>query len=290
MFGSSSKNRRKKSAEQRRHERRQTLSVWGRRVAIGAGLVAVGVGLPALIFWGYAKLMESDYFALRYVDVEGLYHLEEESVLEAAEKLGGEHILEVRPERLEQMMAGLDFVDQVEVERRFPDRLYIEIREHDPAAIVVDDRLWLANWRGEVFYELDAVRADRELWQLPMISGLTRADLETDRGRSQLREALEIVALYEANELSEEAPISEVHVDELMGISLIVGESGTEIRLGRGRWNERIDRLQTVRASLEQREVDPSYILLDQEGGLDRVAVGRQRASSAGPEAPKEDR
>lgn len=276
MFGSSSKNRRKKSPKQRRHERRQTLEKWGRRLGITAGLLAVACGLPALIFWGYSQVMESEYFALEYVDVEGLHHLREEDVLEAAERLGGEHILEVHPEELERIVESLDFVDDAEVERRFPDRLHVVIEEHDPAAIVVDDGFWLANWRGEVFYELQSPRARPELWELPMISGLGRGDLESERGRRRLREALELVTVYEAKELDEEASISEVHVDELLGYSLVVGQTGTEIRLGRGRWESRLDRLEVVRSSLSRRGVEPTYILIDHETDLERVAVGRR--------------
>ena len=247
-----------------------------RRLGIVICFVALAAGLPALIFYGYSYMMESDYFALTYVDVEGLNHLEEEALLQAAEAVAGEHILDVRPGELESTMRSLPFVADVMVERRFPDRLYIAIEEYDPAVIIVDEGFWLADGRGEVFLALDASAPDDELWQLPLVSGLSRADLLGDEARQRLRTALEVYDLYHQMGLDERHPVSEVHLDELLGLSLVVGETGTEIRLGWGRWEERLERLVVIQDSLIRRGVNATYVLIDHESDLNRVAVGRR--------------
>ncbi len=274
MFGSSKKNRRKKSPKQRKKQRRQTLSCWLRRAALVGGLAVVAIGIPALIFLGYDHLMESDYFALTYVDVEGLDHLEEEELLAATEGLAGEHILDVRSDRLEQAISGLGFVQTAEVDRRFPNRLHIHIEEHEPVAIVVDDGFWLVNTGGEPFYELDTMTRNDQLWELPLISGLTRATLEQDEGLRRFGSALRVWQWYEELQLDEKQPVSEVHVDEMLGISLIVGETGTEVRLGQGNFRKRLEKYADVQASLIRRGVDAAYVLVDHEGDLNRVTVG----------------
>lgn len=251
-------------------------------MGFGLALVAVGVGVPLLIFWGYSQLMDSDYFALRYVDVEGLEYLEEETLLEAAEDVAGEHLINVQSEYLEMTMATLPFVADVEVERRFPDRLYITIEEYDPAAIVVDDGLWLADASGEVFLELNDPMAGDSLWQLPLITGLSRAEMETEEGAQHFASGLEVIHHYEAMGLDKRNPISEVHIDDLLGVTLVVGEEGTEVRLGWGRWEERLERLDVVQTSLIRRGVDASYILIDHDSDLERVAVGQRRPPGNG--------
>lgn len=276
------KNLRKKDRKERRRERREALRKWGRRLALFVGLAAVGLGLPYAIYQGYSYTMSSEYFALAYVDVEGLVYLDEDALLAAAEDIAGEHIFNVHPRRLEATIATLPFVAAVEVERRLPDRLYIAITEYEPVAIVVDDGFWLADGYGEVFLSLDMSLSEGELWQLPLISGLTRADLSTWQGREDFASALQVYRVYHEMGLDELQSVSEVHVDRVMGISIIVGETGTEVRLGRGRWRERLERLEVVQESLIRRGVDAAYVLIDQEQDLSRVAVGRRTGPGNG--------
>lgn len=255
-----------------------------RRLGLGGGLAAVAFGLPALILWGYSHLMDSDYFALTYVDVQGLVHLEEEELLETAGTLAGEHILNVSADRLEMTIASLGFVSDVEVQRRFPDRLHITIEEHQPVAIVVDDGFWLANDDGEVFYELTEADDAAGLWELPLVSGLSRAELEDEQRRGRLEGALEAYEQYRAMNLHEKQAVSEIHVDDLLGVSLIVGETGTEVRLGQGRWEQRLEQFAAVQASLIRRGVDAAYVLVDHENDLSRVAVGQRSKPTDGDE------
>ncbi len=282
MFRNRRQNRRKKSPEERRLARRKKLREWGRRLAVGFGLVAIAAGLPFAIFQGYAYLMESDYFSLAYVDVEGLYYVEEDVLLEAAEELGGEHILDVQSEHLQVTLKQLPFVADAHVERRFPDRLHIVIEEYEPMAIVVDERFWLVDVNGDIFLELDTASSDVDLWQLPLITGLSRADLETERGQERLEMGLQAYYHYRWADLHEVQSVSEIHVDESLGVTLIIGETGTEVRLGSGRWEERMERLQVVQSSLIQRGLDAAYVLIDHENELNRVAVGQRTEPGTG--------
>lgn len=258
------------------------LRTWGRRVAIAIGLAAVGVGVPALLLHGYSYTMANDYFAINYIDVEGLDLLDEEELLRASEAIAGEHLFNIRPERLEAVIATLPFVADVQVQRRFPDRLYIQITEFEPAAILVDQGLWLVDANGRVFLSLEDGASHAHLWDLPMITGLTRADLEQGPGALELEEALLVHNLYEELGLMDQQEISEIHVDKTLGISLVLGSTGTEVRLGRGRWRERLERLAVVQASLIRRGVDAAYILVDQERSLGRIAVGLRTGPGIG--------
>ena len=282
VFQKRRQNRRKRKPEEVRRDRRAVIGSWMRRTAVVVGLGAVAVGVPLGAFYGYSHLMESEYFAVTYVDVEGLEFLDEELLLEAAGEIAGAHLLDVEPDGLAAIMADLPFVADVSVERRFPDRLHIVIEEHQPRAILVDERFWLVDGTGEVFLELDTPHPTGSLWELPLVSGLSRADLEFQEGRELLRMGLEAHRAYEARGLHQMQPISEVVVDEMLGISLIVGDLGTEVRLGKGRWEERMDRLAVVQESLNQRRIDPSYILIDHDRELNRVAVGQRRKPGNG--------
>lgn len=286
MFESKRQNRRKRSPEERRQQRRRTLRRWGRRIAALMGLVLIAGGLPFLILQGYSALMESDYFALSYVDVEGLHYVEEQALLAAAEEVSGEHLLNVESDRLELIVEQLPFVDEASVERRFPNRLHVVIDEYEPAAIVVDERFWLVDADGQIVMKLDASERREELWQLPLVTGLTRADLQTPQGRDKLQQGLSAHYHYRAAGLDDQQPISEVHIDELLGVSLVVGETGTEVRLGSGRWEERMERLAVVQTSLIRRGMDAAYVLIDHDRELNRVAVGPRSKPGKGDDSP----
>ena len=282
MFRSRQGNRRKMDRGEKRQKRRKSAAEVAKRALLVMGLLAVGFGLPYAVLQGYEYAMESDYFALAYVEVEGLHYLEEEALLRAAEQLAGEHILNVRPERLETALLSLPFVADVKVERRFPDRLHLAIVEYEPVAILVADGFWLVDVHGEVFLMLDTVNPGHDLWELPMITGVSRAELKSREWRERFQTALRVHREYEEMGLGEKQPISEVHLDAVLGLSLIVGETGTEVRLGWGRWDERLERLAVVQESLIRRGVDAAYVLLDQERDLNRVAVGRRTGPGIG--------
>src|SRR5690606_8770356 len=96
-------------------------------------------------------------------------------------------------------------------------------------------------------------------------------------GRESLARAVEVARMYESMGLGRLQRLSQIHVDEVMGISLVTEETGTEIRLGRGRYEERLRRLEVVQSTLIERGMDADYVLVDQEGDLNRVAVGRRQ-------------
>ena len=70
---------------------------------------------------------------------------------------------------------------------------------------------------------------------------------------------------------------SEVHWDPVLGFSVIIGEQGSEIRLGQGRMAQRLERLKRVYEKLRQGDIAVDYVLIDQDGDLDRVAVAPRR-------------
>ncbi|WP_146618106.1 cell division protein FtsQ/DivIB [Lujinxingia litoralis] len=247
---------------------------WVRRVGTTLGVLLVGLGLPYLVLQGYTHTMTSEYFQVNYLDVEGLEYLEERVLLEAAERIAGENILNIDPRRLESTMRGLPFVRSVTVERRLPDRLRIAIEEHRPAAIIVDEGLWLADESGEVFLAMDSAQALKGLWNLPLVTGVTRGELASESGRERLLEALSVWDLYHAMGMEKQQRLSELHLDAGLGLSFVTEETGTEIRLGWGRWEERLHRLNVVQRSLIRRGMDAEYVLVDQERDLNRVTVG----------------
>lgn len=275
--------KRRRQINRRRPDRREQLregveSVWAlvRRSAPFALLAVIATGLPYLSYQAYMHTMSSGYFALETIELSGQKRVRDVQVLQAGQLEEGMNIFSVDAERSRALIEQLDYVKSAHVERRLPDRVSVRIEEYEPAAIVVDDGYMLVDAAGHGFLRLAAGTALESLLELPLISGIGHAELASERGRGLLTDALEVAELYESMGLGKLQRLSQIHVDAVMGISLVTEETGTEIRLGWGRYDERLERLKAVQSTLIERGMDADYVLVDQDGDLNRIAVGQR--------------
>lgn len=237
-------------------------------------LAAIAVGVPFGIFAAYLHIVSTPYFALDDIRVHGLELLEEDAVLRKAGVTRGMNVFDVDLEVMKQRLEAQPWIRKAELEKRLPATLEITVEERSAAAVLIDGASYvLLDADGEPFKTLEPTDAVDELLQLPLVTGISRAEATAQPGQTLVVEAMEVVRLAGENGLPE---ISEVHIDPVMGLSLVPTDSGIEIRLGRGRYKERMERLRAVFATIEQEGRDVDYILIDQEGKLNRVTVGRR--------------
>ena len=283
--------RRRRRGNRRRPDRKQQLSASaahigraGRRVLPAVALMAVACGLPALVFQGYRYTVNSPYFSVAQVEISGAEALSHQELLEHADLKLPINAFDLDPPMLAARLEQHPWVARAEVERRLPRHLIVEIEEHQPAAVLLGDggEMWLLDEEGHPFKELEASDQRAELLrQLPLISGLSVEVLS--RGQKdaleQVSQALEVGRLYRKLGLDTYAPLGEIHADPVLGLSLVVGSQGAEVRLGKGRYRERLERFSAVWARLGDRGIAPqevAYVLVDDPGeALARVVVGR---------------
>lgn len=275
MFGSGRKNRRKRPLGHRLRAWRDKLVALGRKAIPVVFLLAVAVGLPYGIFHAYIHTVSGHYFQLETIDVDGLSRVDRATLLERAGLLEGVNMFDVDAERASEAVEAHPWIRSARVERRLPDQVVVDVEEYEAAAVVVDDGYQLVDERGEVFKELESSEAG-DLLELPLVTGVDVDETSPKELRNRLLEALGVVEMYRVRGLADWQPLSEVHFDPVLGLSIVTADSGTEIRLGRGRYRERLERLEVVQSSLVERGIDAEYILIDQESDLSRVAVGRR--------------
>lgn len=276
MAGIGRRNRRKRSWG----ERWSGMKAWvrslvGRLVPV-AFLVAVALGLPAGLFWAYINTFSGHYFQVEVVEVSGLARVEREDLLAKAGFDRPVNIFDVDAGRVEQAMESMAWVKSARVERRMPDRVEVEVEEYEPVAVLVDGGFYVVDRGAHIIEKLSVEDAREGLFELPLVGGIDVKAGSPEERQGALGEALKVVLEYREQGLDRWQPLSEVHVDDVLGVSVVTAETGTEIRLGRGRIEERLERLGVVKSSLVERGIDAEYILIDQESDLSRVAVGRR--------------
>ena len=254
----------------------QGASALARRLAPGLLIMAIAFGLPYTIYHGYMHAVSSPYFNVTDIDIQGAEFVPRESLLSQAQLAPGINIFDVDQARVAARLQEHPWVASAQVERKLPSRIVMTLVEHRPAAVVMDDGAFLLLDEQGAFFKVMEPQdpATQILGALPLLSGLTRPVLESEDGAALAREAIAISHLWRELGLDKEDALDHVHADPVLGISLIVGERGTEVRLGWGKWRERLERYRLVREKLRERDVEVEYILIDQDDDIDRVAVG----------------
>jgi|GEM_PF-5351724 len=295
MFKFRPKNRKRRPLRQRVDTVGERFIGLGRKLLPLVFLVAVAIGVPFGIFQAYLSTVSGAYFQLSEVTVTGLGHIEREALLERARLRTGRNIFDIDPERVESAIATHPWVREVQVERRLPNQIRVQLSEYTPVAVLVGERYRLISEDGIIIDAIDPGASLDPFLHLPMLSGLevTRNSSNPNisspasarlfvTDKTVFLEAMEVSRLYEEMGFSQWEPLSEIHIDPTLGLSLVSADTGIEIRLGRGRYRERLERLKVVKESIVKRAMEVDYILIDQDSDLSRVAVGQRYAEKLG--------
>lgn len=295
MFGIRPKNRKRRPMRQRVESVGERFIGLGRKLLPLVFLAAVAIGVPFGIFQAYLSTVSGTYFELSEITVSGLAHVEREPLLKKAGLRPGRNIFDIDLERTRASIAGHPWVREVEVERRLPNTVQVTLAEYTPVAVLVGERYRLISEDGDIFDTIEPGDSLDAFLHLPMISGLEVTRKQDDSSEASARpstltlvdkavflEAMEVASLYEEMGFSEWEPLSEIHIDPTLGLSLVSADTGIEIRLGRGRYRQRLERLKVVKQSIVERAMEVDYILIDQETDLSRVAVGQRYGENLG--------
>jgi len=118
-----------------------------RRIGSLAWLGWVCLMLLALMLgYGFAQ---SSLFNVRSIEVNGLNRLNREDIVALSGFQLGEHIYEANLNKAQTMIKTNFWVEQVEVERKLPSSLIINIRERVPvAAVITQESLYIVDFSG----------------------------------------------------------------------------------------------------------------------------------------------
>lgn len=275
------RNRRRPSRQERQVKRRawfQQLVLAPLRLIL---LAALGIGLGMGSYWVVAHLRSSPALAVRRIEVSGLQRSSLGELLELAELREGMNVFAIDVERAGRLMEEHPWVAEAEVQRVVPDRLLVDIREHHPRALVSLGGLYLANEDGAIFKRLQP----GEEHDLPVVTGVERDSYRLHRQRvhGQIRAAMDLARRVERADCLEGRKVSEVHLDELLGPSLMLDPGAVRVRLGGRGAEARLPMLCRVFEEMKTRKVALRKVLLDLSSRPSwAVVVPEERGPAAG--------
>jgi cell division protein FtsQ len=207
-----------------------------------AGLAACFAAAPR----AWRALHEAQALRIRTVRFSGLARSTAEELLALSPVKPGDPFLFADLPSLEAALARHPWVKGVTARRKLPPSVEVAVEEHAPAALVELGGLYLVDAEGDVFKRAAA----GDGLDLPLVTGLSRGDYVQRRTAAEplLLGALALARAWRAR--GEKVPLSEIHVDPGDGVTLYVGEEGTQVRLGTGDYEAKLGRLEKILSAL----------------------------------------
>jgi cell division protein FtsQ len=242
------------------------------------GVGAVALGAAGVAGWRYVTKGES--VKLGSVRVVGASRASEAEIRTLSPAKAGDDFLAVDVEAVEHAVARHPWVARAEAHRRLPPALEIVVTEREARALVDLGGTYLVDKDAQVFKRAGA----GDGLDLPLVTGFGREDFAQRRATVEtgLRGALAILDGYAREGLVPLAAVQEIHLDADWGVTLYVGDEGTQVRLGQGDLPQKLSRLHRVLEALRAEGRTAEVIHLDDRSHPDRVGV---RLSGTGSSA-----
>jgi hypothetical protein len=219
----------------------------------------------------YRFATASARFAIQDVVVTGHTRASADSIAKLSGATLGTNIFDVDLLRMKRAVEAHPWVKSARVERNFPSSVEIEVVEHEPRVLVALGHLYYADAEGDVVKRYTP--GERET--LPVVTGLTRDQIETDDGeaRASLRSAIEFLDEVTAH-FGERAPqIAEVHLDPALGLSFVEANDDLMVVVGHPPYGAALDRLSRVKTALRDKNVKATRIMLGGPRRKDRAVA-----------------
>jgi cell division protein FtsQ len=201
--------------------------------------------------WAYVHLLEDPYFRVREVEVEGNRKIARETVLALTELEGMPNLFSLKLREVVQRLAVHPWIEQVQVKKVFPNKVWIQIEERRPIAIIQLEELYYIDAKGVIFSPV----GDRDPYNYPLLTGLTRQGLSKDPAETNqlIMKALEFLRIADIEKVFPSEEISEIHMERTRGIRCITRTEGVEVRIGWEHFREKLVRLSIIWSDLRKR-------------------------------------
>jgi cell division protein FtsQ len=250
------------------------------------GVVGVGIGLAAYQVASYLKT--SPALAVRTIEVRGAERTQVGDLLEASGLKEGINVFSVDTEAARKRMLNLPWIKKAQVNRVVPDRIVVEVVEHQPVAVINLEGLYYVNRSGEVFKRVQP--GERE--DFPVLTGVSRVSFrgQPERTRTQIRESLRLLKTLRDLPCVASRRVAEIHSDELMGPSVVLDPGALTVRLGNQDRLGRLSRLCRLLDAIEKRHLRARSILLYHTGRPDWATVQLDKRKTVASSSLKIDK
>lgn len=245
------------------------------------GLLISIAALSSLFIYAYSYFLSAPYFEIKETSVRGLKELTEKDVLTLVEIKPGQNILAVNVDVLSRRVAVNPWIKNVYVGREFPNRIVVDVRERNPIALVKQaGDFYLMDSEGIIFKKM----SQGDEVDLAIITGINVQDKTKSK---LLSDTLSLLKVFSGSNLySFLGAISEAHIDEVFGLSLLT-DKGLYLKMGMEDFEKKLRKLALVMNDREKRGINNSSLTVDLADAAkitisQKNAMGRTQPNKSG--------
>jgi cell division septal protein FtsQ len=248
-------------------------------------LIRLFVSLLVLVFLGfltnhsYRKLCQSDFFQITTINIDGNRMTNKEQIVALSSIDIHSNLLAMDVTQVQSNLENHPWIAQATIDRDWPNRLVITIKEKTPAALLnQNDGLWYLDRKGRVIAQAEPLQ---EL-DFPVITGLEKLSPNNGLQQDSFLPLQDVFALLKlagrGNSILPSQNISEIHINEKGEMILYLLDRPFPIHFGtNGKISTRYYRLVKILKNLyKSREFSEiAYIRMDYM--KDTVLVGKTK-------------
>ncbi|MFC1769847.1 cell division protein FtsQ/DivIB [Nitrospirota bacterium] len=196
-------------------------------------------------------LINSGGFTLREVVINGNRNLTESQLMILMRIHGGENLVLLPIERIYERLHTSPWIREVSLRKELPARLIVRIRESEPEALLMTrEGMVIVDGEG---IELEKIKEEAEHF-LPVIyySG--------SPGSVELKEALMLATVINDAGITKQAGRVEILGLDRGIKDMIVRIDGMQVKVGKGSYKQKLNRLYELISDIRGRDIDVDYI------------------------------
>ncbi len=206
-------------------------------------------------------LMASDLFRVDEVTVQGNQRLSGQQIAVLSDIEKGVNTFELDLDLIGRKIEENPWIQTAQVQRIFPRQVVIQVTERKPVAIINLGYLYYLDKQGEIFKVLGAA----DSLDFPVVTGFDyeKAQKHDADYAQDLRQIVELLDDIRQRPQFDLKQVSEVHRDKTGDLTLFTLRGGVRVKLGRGEYKKKIDRLEKIYARLKPKLKILDYIDLN---------------------------
>lgn len=202
----------------------------------------------AIVAYIYSRPMIS-VLPVKHIAFIGNRHLTDDELIALAGVHIGESLITISNRKVSQRLLKSPWIRSVSVRKEFPARLSVVIEESEPFALLdMNGPLFLVNEKGEFLEELK----DDSIPFLPVITG------DPFKEREGFSEAIKLAKLMNDRGFLSGNDHIEIMIQKPHELALTI--DGTVVKMGAGRYEEKLERLINLEDEIKSRGIFVDYI------------------------------
>jgi cell division protein FtsQ len=200
----------------RRNQRR----IQAQRILTIATKVVAAIGIVVGGLWIWQHTQSDSRFAVKEIEITGVKHTPRAALASVTAAYTGTNLFKIDIARVQKDLRGLSWVSRIDIEKKLPGTLRINVTERVPVALVRSgNRIQYVDEHGVTFAELSPEVGDDDL---PLI-------VVDSVGSSELARTVAFVGSLRASDPLLYSRISEVHPIAPRGFALFDRELGASV-------------------------------------------------------------